>query len=225
MVGLRPNEGGDKEALSSNVTHERVHDAPDGHPFENQVATPVSSDVVVPQSSLTTAHRTGGLTGSLRPPMIDRPATEGPDAPPTKPITLAATVALPDRPDSSSPWVYEIATLDVGGRFYPRDAMEHLRWLPHSHVALRMVGHRVIITKVTRRSRQAPTARKISLDARGRLCLPDAQRQWLGVSAGDRVVVATNRKAQQVVVLNSGYLDAVNGLDHAVVPRSAWRKL
>jgi hypothetical protein len=110
-----------------------------------------------------------------------------------------------------SPWLHQVSTLDFGGRFYPADAIAHLGWKCGGAVLLHIDGSRIIAEKTTRRARLADGARRTHLDARGRLCLPDACRQWLGVEPGDRIAVATNRRSKKVVVASTRVIDHALG--------------
>ncbi|WP_203730527.1 hypothetical protein [Paractinoplanes durhamensis] len=169
--------------------------------------------------SLDAAHRGRVIIDRLRPRQAMRPApSEHPDdvsdtdaaVLDAAPIGAAVrVVALPAVP-VITPWLFDVVTLDGGGRFVPRDAVDVLRWRTYTDVALRITAdHRVTATKVTRRAKAAAQATVVSTDGRGRLCLPSAHRTWLGVEPGDRVLVGTNRRSQQLVLMPAATLAGV----------------
>jgi hypothetical protein len=191
--------GADEPAMSREnlPAHRSNSDQPSGPTAESRAAHPPQAPGPVTSLSL-----------ALRPGLIDRPRTEDHSRPPTPTERPAAIISLP-RTAGASSWSYEIVTLDFGGRFGPRDAIDQLGWRPGGTIALRLNGDRVTARKVTRRHRLTEGAHRLDLDARGRLRLPHAIRQWLGVEPGDRIVVATSRRTATVAVMPVAVMDAI----------------
>jgi hypothetical protein len=130
---------------------------------------------------------------SLRPPTAYRSA-------------LAIT---PVSATARSAWSYEVATLDAGGRFYPRDAIEQLHWAAHGTVQMRLKPRRVHVSESSTNSGTSTGIGLVVLDGRGRLRLPTAMRAWIGVDAGSRVLIGTNACTRSILILAARVLDTL----------------
>ena len=147
----------------------------------------------------------------LRPHLIDAAPARRRRTPAMR-EPLASVVPL-RRSRFASCRAYDIVTLDAGGRFYPRDAVQVLGWAPGQPLWLHIDGDRVLIRPA---APEVPSvgAHVVALDGRTRLRVPDALRQWLDLAPGSRVLTTTDASAGQVVLAAVAALDGLFETSH-----------
>ncbi|MEH0824543.1 MULTISPECIES: hypothetical protein [unclassified Micromonospora] len=104
-------------------------------------------------------------------------------------------------PTRDSSMVYGLATLDVHGRVADRAVMTALGWAPGLRLGIRESGGLIIVD---------PDPRGVfRVTKEGHVRLPAVVRQWCGLTAGDRVLLAADPKARRLVLHPPASLDAV----------------
>ncbi|SCG69236.1 AbrB/MazE/SpoVT family DNA-binding domain-containing protein [Micromonospora halophytica] len=97
--------------------------------------------------------------------------------------------------------VYGLATLDVHGRVADRAVMIALGWAPGLRLGIRESGGLIIV--------DPDPGGVFRVTKEGHVRLPAVVRQWCGLTAGDRVLLAADPKAGRLVLHPPASLDAV----------------
>ncbi|BCJ61684.1 hypothetical protein Jiend_51060 [Micromonospora endophytica] len=105
--------------------------------------------------------------------------------------------------------VYGVAVIDVSGRIADRTIIRTLGWTPGTRLHIRECSG-LIVVRVDREG-------VFTVTGQGRLHLPVAVRQWCGLTAGDRVLLAASPADGLLVVHPPAALDAMVMSVHAVV--------
>ncbi|WP_236647355.1 hypothetical protein [Micromonospora sicca] len=95
--------------------------------------------------------------------------------------------------------VYGLATLDVHGRVADRAVMTALGWAPGLRLSIRESGGLIIVD---------PRG-VFQVTKEGHVRLPAVVRQWCGLTAGNRVLLAADPKAGRLVLHPPASLDVV----------------
>ncbi|WP_236619245.1 AbrB/MazE/SpoVT family DNA-binding domain-containing protein [Micromonospora sp. L5] len=110
-------------------------------------------------------------------------------------------------PTRDSSAVYGLATLDVHGRVADRAVMTALGWGPGLRLGIRESGGLIIVG--------ADRQGVFRVTREGHVRLPAVVRQWCGLTAGDRVLLAADPAAGRLVLHPPASLDAVVARVHA----------
>ncbi len=105
--------------------------------------------------------------------------------------------------------VYGVAAIDVSGRIADRTIIRTLGWAPGTRLHIRECSGVIVI----RLDRQGV----FTVTGQGRLHLPVTVRQWCGLTAGDRVLLAASPADGLLVVHPPAALDAMVMAVHADV--------